>query len=79
MTTAPFGATAHLAPQQPIAVVANATFVRPAQRLQGLPAATLGRHGLPRYSSPGAPLETKQVLESADRKQVLASASGAQT
>lgn len=39
------GPTAHLAPQQPVAVVAEATFVGTAQRLQGLPAAPLGRHG----------------------------------
>lgn len=47
-TAAP-GPMAHLAPQEPVAVVAEATFVGTAQRLQGLPAATLGGHG-PRCS-----------------------------
>lgn len=39
------GPRAHLAPQEPVAVVAEATFVGTAQRLQGLPAAPLGGHG----------------------------------
>lgn len=71
------GATAHLTPQQPVAVVAEATFVATAQSLQSFPAATLRRHGLPSYRSLDAPLVTKQILESAARKQVLTSASGA--
>ena len=76
-TAARLGATAHLTPQQPVAVVAEATFVGTAQSLQSFPAATLRRHGLPSYRSLDAPLVTKQILESAARKQVLASASGA--
>lgn len=77
--TAPSGSIAHLAPQQPVAVVAEATFVGTAQCLQGLPAATLRRHRKPGRSSPEVPLVTKQDLESAAQKRGLASASGART
>lgn len=63
--TAASGPIAHLAPQEPVAVVAEATFVGAAQRLQGLPAATLGRHGPGCRRSSEVPLVSKQALESA--------------